>query len=413
MVSKGSGRQWRLVSLFQILVVALAFAAGSPVAVAGAQIATSDTVSTAPDLAVPDFDEGTVWAVEPWPTRSANTAVVSGVGIGGIVRISLTRHKVMWSVPGNAKALLRIHRRLYVGTPTGVSRYTPPSLTPDWSIDLGGQVSTLEPHPQVGKIVAGGDFPGAVTVLNTDGTRDSAYGIPEIKGRGYPNSGPTGIYRADMQPWGNRYIAIGEFTTVGGLSRSQAVMLEFGPTEATVSSWDMPTLHELCAQETPQYLRDAEWDHSGTRIAFTATGKGGGFPDGEMCDSASTVSGLGESGDMVPTITKFCGDTGHSVEWTPDDTGLFVSGHFKCVAATPGLRNFQSRFGIALLDMPTQTLDAWRSDKCRGVGARELAWSSGLLVGYDCGFWGNNEAINPDPTPRISLGRFAFLPQVE
>jgi hypothetical protein len=93
-----------------------------------------------------------------------------------------------------------------------------------------------------------------------------------------------------------------------------------------------------------------------------------------------------------------------------------VGGHFKCIGTefgAPGSPQQRWRFGIAMLN-PNGRVAGWKSDKCRGVGARVIAeLPGGIGVGYDCRFWGNEEAANPLPlqTPQFRLERFAFLPQ--
>jgi hypothetical protein len=94
------------------------------------------------------------------------------------------------------------------------------------------------------------------------------------------------------------------------------------------------------------------------------------------------------------------------VEFTANGQ-ILVGGHMKCIGVDR--KHQRPRYGIALLH-GDGTVSRWRSDKCRAVGSREIArLPGGYGVGYDCGFWGNNEGGNPNPTPRIPLQRFAFL----
>jgi hypothetical protein len=76
--------------------------------------------------------------------------------------------------------------------------------------------------------------------------------------------------------------------------------------------------------------------------------------------------------------------------------------------------DYPSRFGMAMVRTSDMHLRGWKSDKCRRMGGLAVEWTNaGAWVGYDCGFWGNQEHRNPDPTPQFDRARLAFLPVPE
>jgi hypothetical protein len=355
-----------------------------------------------PDLATPQYDSGQVTAIIPAP----GGVFVGGPGIGVTVE-RIRNNRRVWSVPGAGTtwALLKVRNGVLVGDDTGVTKYRVGSRKPLWHTSLGGRVSSLERFPGSSRVVVAGRFPGAVTVLSGGGKR-LRYPVPAFTGRCCSNSGPTHVYRADMQPQGRRYIAVGEFTAVGGRSRSQAVMLRFGKDRAKVVKWDIRALHYPCARGYPAYLEDAEWNHAGTKVAFVSTGG----RHSRLCDAAFVARGTVNSLRVRPIVNHTCTDSLLSVEWAPDDKTIFAGGHQKCAQLTRHEWVQRPRYGMEALRARDLRLRAWKSDKCRGDGGRELTWSGGLWVGYDCATWGNREASNPDPSPILPVSRLAFLP---
>jgi len=352
-----------------------------------------------PSHATPQFATGSVEAIEPSP----GGVFVGGTDLGpGAVKI--VNNRIVWSIPGNnVWSLLKVRGGVLVGSAHGVSKYAPPSRRPRWQVPLKGTVSSLEHISGSRLVVAAGRFPGSLRVINVrTGTVAKKYTLPRLSGQCCTNSGPTRIYRADMQPRGHRYIAVGEFAKVAGQSRSQAVMLRFSPTGARLVRWDMPALHTQCAKRQPSYINDAEWSHDGRRIAFAS---GGGRRLG-VCDSVTTVNGRATGLNIQPNaISRTCTDTLQSVEWAPDDRTIFAAGHQKCAELRPGSLIFRPRYGLEALRAANLHLRQWRSDKCRAVGSRELTWRAGLWVGYDCSFWGNEQGEH------MHRSRLAFLPR--
>lgn len=361
--------------------------------------------STSPDRDTPQFDSGQVTAIE----RAGGGVYVGGLDLGvGVTKVvddrrvwSAARGRAVWS-------LLRTGRSVLVGSRAGVQKFRPPSTEPVWTHRLNRKVTSLERIRGTRLAVAAGDFTGSLEVIKIATGRTAVnYVLPRITGRCCDNSGPTGFYRADMQPGGRRYIAVGEFTAVNGRSRSQAVMLRFGAKRARLVRWDIPLLHQECGPKFPSYLRDAEWSHNGRRIAFVSSG-GGRYPD-RLCDVTFTADGTATGRIRPDAVSHTCRDTLHSVEWAPDDRTIFAAGHQKCAELTPGSFDYRPRYGIHALRASDLHLRHWRSDKCRGVGARELTWASGgLWVGYDCRFWGNDAGI---PGSQFQRSRLAFLPR--
>jgi hypothetical protein len=306
-----------------------------------------------------------------------------------------------WSLLADADG-----RHVYAGSTNGVSRFDLSTGKKDWYQAIGKSTS-LGVIPGTSYLIVGGSFKGGITALRMSTGEPAPYTVPKLAS-GY-------IRHADVQPHGNHWVGVGSFKAVGGLARSQAVMLTLGTTSATVTGWDAPLLHGAgggtpCRSIFPAFLRDVDFLRSGT--AFFLDGTGG--QDNGMCDAVSRFDMSNISLAAQPVwIIGTCTDTFWSVGVSPDDSYLMVGGHFKCIGRhhVPTFGSFENRFGIAALDPTTGAVLSWKSDKCRAEGTRVFSWvSGGLAVGYDCSYWGNHESVNPQPSTQIPRDRFAVLP---
>jgi hypothetical protein len=220
------------------------------------------------------------------------------------------------------------------------------------------------------------------------------------KAGGQPN-----IRALDVTPDGTRLVAIGNFSDVGGLPRSQLAVLDVSGATATVAPWATTRYdadHNDCGQLFDTFTRDVDISPDGTYFVVSSTGAfAGGAASGTMCDSTSRWD-LASTGND-PTWTDYTGgDTTYGVAVT--GAAVYVGGHMRWENnpyqgddAGPGA---VPREGIAALDPANGLPLSWDPGRARGVGAKAVfATKEGLWVGSD------TERIGSSPH-----GRIAFMP---
>jgi hypothetical protein len=201
--------------------------------------------------------------------------------------------------------------------------------------------------------------------------------------------GTTNIARFDVSPDGTRLVALGNFSTVGGLPRSQVAMLDVGGATASVAPWftnRFDRAHNSCSSAFWAFVRDIDFSPNGSYFVVSTTGAfGGGAAAGTMCDTTSRWETNGPGGD--PTWIDYTGgDTTYGVAIT--GAAVYVGGHmrwqnnpFQGDQAGPGA---VPRSGIAALDPVNGLPLSWNPGRTRGVGAQALfATGQGLWVGSD------------------------------
>jgi hypothetical protein len=217
--------------------------------------------------------------------------------------------------------------------------------------------------------------------------------------------GQTNIRALDVTPDGSRLVAVGNFSTVGGLARSQVAVLDVSGSTATVAPWATTRYdadHNDCGQVYDTFTRDVDISPDGTYFVVSATGAfAGGAATGTMCDTTSRWQ-LASTGNDPSWIDYTGGDTTYGVAVTGG--AVYVGGHmrwqnnpYQADQAGPGA---VPREGIAALDPANGLPLSWDPGRARGVGAKAMfATSDGLWVGSD--------TTNIDNRTR---GRIAFLP---
>jgi hypothetical protein len=262
------------------------------------------------------------------------------------------------------------------------------------------------------RLYIGGAFTnvgGAGTPRTALAALDTASGavLPDVNVSftGLHHGGATNITRMDVTPDGSKLVAIGNFTTVGGLSREQIAIIDLAGT-ATVSSWHTSLYQGQCAGVFDTYMRDIDISPDGSYFVVTATGAYSGGPTtGTLCDT-STRWETGRTGEgQQPTWIDYTGgDTTYGVAIT--GSVIYVGGHmrwennpFQGDQAGPGA---VPREGIAALDPVNGLPLSWNPGRTRGVGAQALyATATGLWVGSDTDKIGK---------PRETHSRIAFMP---
>ncbi len=131
-----------------------------------------------------------------------------------------------------------------------------------------------------------------MTSLNPTTGQDDGFVHLNISGN-YQFSGvgpnPTRVYNQELSHGGTLDLVMGDFTSVGGLSRQQIFMLNVSGPSATVTGWTSPEFSQSCWYSEPFYLQAAGWspDDSNIYIATTGYRSTTNPPDTGLCDAAA------------------------------------------------------------------------------------------------------------------------------
>jgi PKD domain len=264
---------------------------------------------------------------------------------------------------------------------------------------VGGYFSTVNALPRN----------GLATLNPTTGAVNSYFTLPFTGHHNYLTQcnprfstcadAAVGVKAFDINPAGTEMVAIGNFTSVAGLSRDQIAVINLGPTAPTVNAtWATQAFTAECsANAFDSYIRDVQFSPDGSYFVVVATGASGTNLDGtnSSCDSASRYEATGTGTNIRPTWIDY---TGRDSLWSVAVTGtaVYVGGHERWLNNTKGLDGAQEgavpRPGVAAMD-PTNGLPlAWNPGRNpRGAGAYSLlATSDGLYVGSDTDWIGNS-----------------------
>jgi hypothetical protein len=257
-----------------------------------------------------------------------------------------------------------------------------------FSANTNGQVRDLVLRG--GRLFVGGDFSTIkglsrsrlAAVNETSGNVDANLNLPFA---GTHNGGTTNVYKFDVDPAGTRLIAIGNFTTVAGVARRQAALLNVAAgAAATVANWQTDRYAATCASVFNTYMRNADFAPDGSWFAIVTTGA---YRAGTLCDTVARWEAAATGSSLQPTWVSYTGgDTLYSVAIT--GTAVYAGGHqrwhnnpFRGDAPGAGA---VPREGIAALDPVNGLPFSWNPGRTRGVGAFALySTTQGLWIGSD------------------------------
>ncbi|MEO8328971.1 MAG: hypothetical protein ABI586_03105 [Candidatus Nanopelagicales bacterium] len=239
------------------------------------------------------------------------------------------------------------------------------------------------------RLIVGGSFPQRLAALRPGTGADTGYIDIPITGRVADNSGPTKVYRFAVNPQGDRLVAVGNFTSVGGQARRHVFMLRLAPKQAAVSSWYYPPLDNSCsAPQAPAYMRDVDFSPDGSYFVLASTGyiPTSGGVGRDLCDAAARFETDILSPDRPTWINYTGGDTLHSVSVT--GAAVYVQGHQRWLDNPEGQNDAGPgavpREGIGAIDPVSGLALPWNPGKTREVGGKDfLATGKGLWVGSD------------------------------
>jgi PKD repeat protein len=276
-------------------------------------------------------------------------------------------------------AVHNVLARLDVNTGQPVAGFTP---------NLDARVKDL--RLAGGRLWVGGNFAvadgasrPALATLNPDtGRRDD---FQSLAFSGTQNGGTTLVYKMDVTPDGSKLIAVGNFTSVGGQSRPQIVMLDLTGSTARLAGWQTNRYATQCSASFDTYMRDVDISPDGRYFVVSTTG--GAYGLSAMCDTQARWETSATGTGLQPTWTTYAGgDTTYAVEIT--DSVVYVGGHFRWSnnpfgSDGPG-QGAMDRSGIAALDPDSGMPFQWNPGRTRGVGVFDLlATSQGLWMASD------------------------------
>ena len=211
---------------------------------------------------------------------------------------------------------------------------------------------------------------------------------PNLTFAGPRNGGALQIIKFDITPNGSQLYAIGNFTLVNGLSRSQAAKIDLTPTTATLSDWQTTRFTTACSSSFDTYMRDIDIDPTGTYLIIGTTGAYAGGPGtGTLCDTVSRWETGTTGANQQPTWADY---TGGDTTWAVAAAGeaVYAGGHFRWFnnpsAADRAGPGAVPREGVAALDPRNGLPLSWNPGRDRGVGVFAfLASARGLWMGSD------------------------------
>ena len=211
--------------------------------------------------------------------------------------------------------------------------------------------------------------------------------------------GSTGVKSIDVNPAGNRMVAVGNFTDVSGAARDQVAQINLGKHAATVNQqWKTLAYTATCFDKAfDSYIRDVQFSPDGSYFVIASSGGIGTNSDGTQssCDSASRYETNARGTDVRPTWIAY---TGEDTIWTVAVTGsvVYVGGHQRWINNPQG-KNVAAagaipRPGIAALNPLSGLPYSWNPGRNpRGAGCFALlATPEGLWIGSDTDYIGNH-----------------------
>ena len=203
---------------------------------------------------------------------------------------------------------------------------------------------------------------------------------------GLHHGGTTTVIKFDINPAGDRLVAIGNFDTLNGVKRHQMFLLDTSGATAVPADFHTTFYEAACSTSFESYMRDLDISPDGQFVVVSTTGAYGGA--GSACDSTARWETHSTGANVRPSwINNTGGDTTYAVEIT--DSVVYTGGHarwqnnpFAADTAGPGAvsRGPASRRSTRLNGLPF----SWNPGRARGVGVFDfLHTADGLWVASD------------------------------
>jgi hypothetical protein len=282
--------------------------------------------------------------------------------------------------------------------------------------NASGAVQTirgLDHHMLVGgnyKSINGSSANPYMTSLNPTSGKDDGFvhlrisGHYQFKGVGF---NATKIYNQALSHRGTLDMVMGDFTSVGGLSRQQIFMLNVGGSKAKVTGWTSRDFNDHCVTDEPFYVQAASWSPDDSRIYIATTGRNyygranNAFPLKGLCDVAAafpatqtSVSPVWKNYTGCDSLFSTAADAGTAYfggheRWSMNPNGCNYRGPGAYDA--PGMEGLSPANGDLYLN---STKNGGYYERSRGLGADDmLLTQAGLWIASDneghsqtCGF---------------------------
>lgn len=201
-----------------------------------------------------------------------------------------------------------------------------------------------------------------------------------------PRTGTRQVVKIDVTPDGSKLVAIGNFTRVAGLDRTEVAVLNLGDLSvpATVADWQTDRWKAACSTKYSSYITDVDISPDGTYFVLVSTGAG--FT-GTLCDSATRWELSATGSALQPTWIDYTG--GDSLTAVAiSGSAIYVGGHHRWENNTLGhdsaAPSAVPRSGLAALDPVNGLPYSWNPGRSRGRGVFALVTTDdGLYLGSD------------------------------
>ncbi|MFL6179801.1 MAG: PKD domain-containing protein [Actinomycetes bacterium] len=285
----------------------------------------------------------------------------------------------VWVAGAFSKVNGDVHSRivlLNINTGNAVSTFDPPNVS--------AEISSMKLAN--GQLYIGGDFASIGTTARQGlATLDPVTGAltdhmqSDISGTLQPGDGVPSVKAFDISPDGSRLVAIGNFNTVDGQSRSQLAMWNTSGAVATLQNWGTTRYGNDCNPVFPTYMRDIDFAPNGKFFVVVTTGS---YRFGQMCDTAARWDMKGSGVNRIPNwVTYSGGDTFTSVEVT--GPMAYLGGHFRWLnnpykgdAAGSGAWPTE---GLAVADTRNGLPFSWNPGRDRGLGVFDFLPTDSML----------------------------------
>ena len=191
-------------------------------------------------------------------------------------------------------------------------------------------------------------------------------------------------HHLDVSADGTKLMVVGDFSSVGGVARSQVVLIDLTTSPDSVANWASDKYPFQSGYRT--YVTSVDIDPTGTYAVVGATCCpvfSGAVPV-QLGDHAARYE-LTSTGVVQPTWWTTTG-TDTFTDVSISGTAVYVGGHFRWVNAktNSNSQGAVKRAGLAALDPDTGIPFSWNPGRDRGFGVLDsLLTPDQLIIGHD------------------------------
>ena len=214
----------------------------------------------------------------------------------------------------------------------------------------------------------------------------------------YP-SDRTNVLQISSNPTNTELVAVGNFTSVDGSTRSQIAKFDLtGTSKYALAPWYTSLFTSSCSRNFETIMTDVEYSPNGQFFVVSTTAAWGGMSSATGGNGCDVVARFETSSTSPTSRASWTAYTGGDSTWTVEvtDDVVYAGGHQSWqnnpIGRNEANQGAVSRPGIAALDTINGMAYSWNPTRTRGVGVQDmLATSQGLWVGSDTDRIGNYE----------------------